>query len=1026
MWLRKNIYVLLLFLFSVVLLVTNTTPGAYLTGWDNFHIEFDPLLHLYREFFGVWRENRSFGLVSGMAHMADFPRVVIYLLLSVVLPEWFLRTVFMVGTVFGGTWGMYVLLQFLGFSGKKRAIAFAGAVFYMLNLGTVQNFILPLESFSVFFAGLPWLTWIFLRSVTEQPLTTKTLLLLCMVNILFIPAFLVQTMFLVYMLVLGIFACGNCIQSVQTHSLGRTVKRQILVFSIIIALNAFWLLPQVYFVSTNKATVDEAKINQISTENVSHINKGEGTLTNFIEMKGLVYELQNREQTYFFQPWFDHIDESFVGLFVLYIIISITLVGLLGWKRPYYGYYLALYLITAIALMGNTFPFSALNDLLLQSPFISQVFRSPFTKFIVVYSFVASYFFAQGLLTVYRFIRSLRIREVEKHQKRFAYAGLTVVMGLLIYYSWPSFQGYYFSPDMRKAIPNEYFYMFDYFKTVDKNKRLTIMPDATFWGWYYHTWGYNGSGFMWYGVEQPIVSRTFDVWNEKSEGYFWELKSAMQLNKPYLLEQVMRKYAIDYMIYDKSIRPLNGSDSTIQHARVEHLVSQSDMFTKVKEWGSLQIFEVDREIPTQNFVSLATDVPEIGPEIKLTDLDGAYLLNGTYTTSVDAQESRPVRYYPFLDLMSQTRLADKHWQIRETDNNFILEVDIPDHISTYDLQFLNAEKQRRAFDTQSIQNIEGNTRYRVENGTLWVTFPKVPLVNFDTRDTTVDACGTDKTAYQSQQTATGLSVSSSDNTTACFGYGWSLLDEQYGYLMRAEHKNWQGQPLSFYILDSTNEAAYIEDRLRASPDFFILSPDFTVAPDFSINFQNKSYGSVPAQNELGALTVFLFPIETLKSVYFEDPTQVVTEADFTSAFTAEKQRLYRYRVSLTPSPEEQTLILNQAYDPGWKAYSVPNFQLQITNWFAERFPFLFGEEVEEHGVVNNWANGWKLTPPESPPSQGGELKGGYIALIFWPQYLQFLGFFLLTFPFIGVVVWNIRSQKGIKRTFTPLKNILFP
>ena len=68
----------------------------------------------------------------------------------------------------------------------------------------------------------------------------------------------------------------------------------------------------------------------------------------------------------------------------------------------------------------------------------------------------------------------------------------------------------------------------DYFKNIDKNKRIALLPDHTFWGWFYHRWGYNGSGFLWYGIEQPIVSRTFDSWSSKSEGYFWEMKTAAE------------------------------------------------------------------------------------------------------------------------------------------------------------------------------------------------------------------------------------------------------------------------------------------------------------------------------------------------------------------------------------------------------------------------------------------------------------------------------------------------------------------
>ena len=78
---------------------------------------------------------------------------------------------------------------------------------------------------------------------------------------------------------------------------------------------------------------------------------------------------------------------------------------------------------------------------------------------------------------------------------------------------------------------------------------------------------------------------------------------------------------------------------------------------------------------------------------------------------------------------------------------------------------------------------------------------------------------------------------------------------------------------------------------------------------------------------------------------------------------------------------DTTLILSQSYDPGWIAVT------PTTN-----FPYL--TPVGKHVMVNNWSNGWQLTP-----STINDLPST-IYIFFWPQFLEFLGFALLPLPFL--------------------------
>jgi len=103
-----------------------------------------------------------------------------------------------------------------------------------------------------------------------------------------------------------------------------------------------------------------------------------------------------------------------------------------------------------------------------------------------------------------------------------------------------------------------------------------------------------------------------------------------------------------------------------------------------------------------------------------------------------------------------------------------------------------------------------------------------------------------------------------------------------------------------------------------------------------------------------------------------------------------------------------TLYLSQSYHPGWKAYisetcNMERITCKTRNILNTSFPFIFGKEIKEHVLVNNWSNGWQLNNLNlnQSPSISNNLN---IIIIFLPQYLEFLGFILLFITFIILII----------------------
>ncbi|MFA6016785.1 MAG: hypothetical protein WC744_01725 [Patescibacteria group bacterium] len=936
---NKYKYQLLLLIIVGVLFWVNYKPGTYLSGWDNLQTELNPGLAVKRAFFSVWEEYQSFGLTAGMAHAADLPRAVFLWIMSFVIPQNMIRYFYHFLMLLLGGMGAMGLMGLIGIA---QPIAFLGALFYMLNLGTLQIFYLPFESFSTFFAFLPWGIWAFMgliRPIGQIGTGKKELWLFLLINLLGTPAFYTQQLFIVYMLVLGCIALGNL----------KNIKKILLAFLLILIINSFWILPQVYFLKTNGSWISQAKANQIATEDTVYQNLEKGTLGNFFKLEGFYFDLKGINNTPLFAPWKDHFN-GVLGV-LPYTFGLIGLMGLIGHIRKRENVsHILIFLLCASTLLLATPPFSWINELVRQIPIINQIFRSPFTKFIIPYSLVYSFFVAKGIQALVP-TKSGDKDSFILNTKYFILAFLILLNAL------PSFQGYFFSTEMKVKIPNDYSQIMDYFKTTDKNKRIALLPDYTFWGWFFNKWGYNGSGFLWYGIEQPIVSRTFDVWSANSESYFWEQKQALEAENLTQYEKVLDKYNIDYLIMDYSLIPLISSYKSLATDRIESLLSKSQKISLVFRGENIALFQVSHPQKIKSFTTLSSGLKNIGPKAKLLADDRAYLENGNYTS-----ENNSDLYYPFADLTTQTRIQDKLWNLEETAQSFSVNSDIPLNPDNYQL-YLQLTSEASFLNNQGVTDLKLNLSPFYQSEQIKINFEKLLVKSFD--------------------------VSGFNNNLTEFSLTAPELPQKYGYLIKIRSKNINGPPLFFYVTDETKNQSMIEEKLRNETEYFILPHKFDYGLGYSFVFQNKSYKNYPSENLLKEVSVYLFPYEELKNAKFVKNNYLIDGRLIDNnriEFTSKKFNYFTYYVSLNNETMKQfnNLILYQSYSPGWIAIS--------------------NGKLLKHVLVNNWANGWKLDNKLITNHQS------LVTIIFWPQYLEFAGFILLVIVFLRILLISQKHE----------------
>ncbi len=646
---------------AVVLFVaaTNIVPGTYLSGWDNLHPEFDFFTNLRRAVFGVWQEYQGLGVLGGNAHPTEALRIIFLWMLSAAIPQSLLRYTYHLLFWFIGGVGAYYLSRKLfapqGCNGKKNDTRgpLITALFYLLNIGTLQNFYLPYEAFTHHFAFLPWLI-LSLYTFLEKP-TKKHLALFAIIHLLASPMFYIPTIFIVYSFVF-ITVCGVFL----LHHLSRpkilTVITAALIFVIV---NLYWLLPFGYFVSQGTAFVTQSSINAIFTDEAFLRNQMYGALPTAVIMKGFWFSNTDMadssgKQQLLMGPWVDFTNALPTQLILYsFFFCAIFGIGALFVKKNAYRFSLTiLFGLCLFALINDNFPtgfvFKQLQDIV---PLFKQVFRLPFTKFIVLTSLLYSILVGYAALTLGSYLRTALLKKFVTF----------LFIAAILYGALPSLQGNFFYAKMRVAIPAEYFTVFSYFQNDTTNGKVAYLPQPTFWGWVTYDWGYRGSGFPWYGVPQPILDRAFDVWSLKNEDYYHELSYALyERDDAAVLQQVLDKYAVSFVWIDDSIisphKPLL-SDA----AALEKKVVQLTDFEKVLSVGKQQLFKrKSAALPLSSSQAVLVD-----KNTRFSLFDAYYATYGNYITQDGAAQPAVL---PFGDLDSRIHL----WTTQNTPDATLL------------------------------------------------------------------------------------------------------------------------------------------------------------------------------------------------------------------------------------------------------------------------------------------------------------------------------------------------------------------
>lgn len=656
----SHLPLLLVIAVGVIVCASNYKSQSFLSGWDTLHPEFNLSLYTERVIFGAWQSHQGLGAPASQAHLAELPRLPFLWALTTFLPLHLVRYIFMMSMYVTGGIGIYLFIKYTLDENKKDKLngwaATGGALFYLLNLGTLQHFYVPLEMFAVHFASLGFILLTLTKSLKQGGFYNYFWFFFVQV----FSSSSAHTATLFYMYQAIIFLYGLLLMLSQPQSTWRTkATRFILVALLTLAAHVYWLGPNLYYVLSHSEYVQEAKISRLFSNEAFWQNQAFGQLTDVLILKNFLfnwndYNFAAQKFIPLLDEWESHLSQAgyiFVitgsVLAVLGILLHVSTL-----KKQSVFFATCFFLVPIFFLINLNFPFTTIFRYIQQSSSLfEEALRFPFTKFSILFIFALSIGYSFSIKTLLTSLKGI-FRPHTPELLLVTSLILVSSIALPISIGWPMLNGSLISPTMRIHYPPDYFELFDWAKTQSSDKRIAKFPINTFWGWNYYHWpdngksqGYQGAGFLWFGLPQPLMDREFDRWVKTNEFFYYEIAHSQYAGDQASFNQTLEKYNISFLLYDHSV--INSDDIPIAdyQRKFETLVRNNSKIELLQTIGQIDVYQVNIQNPNLIY---SPQVRIVGNSPSYTRKDPIFQQLGNYVQDSDASVT-----FPFVNLTAE-------------------------------------------------------------------------------------------------------------------------------------------------------------------------------------------------------------------------------------------------------------------------------------------------------------------------------------------------------------------------------------
>ncbi|MCR4328948.1 MAG: hypothetical protein NUV65_00185 [Candidatus Roizmanbacteria bacterium] len=560
----------LILLLLTIISFTIIKPDLFLAGWDNYSSYLNLSANIPRTFFATWRAHRGLGVPSD-SEVTDIFRQLFSLIVQPIIGKQLVDQLYIIVALNLGVLIMYAFAQVLFkqyISKHKPHLAHfedifsaMAAFFYLFNVNTLAVFYFPIQPFVTRFFTLPTTFLLFHIFLHTPPKRFLSYLSLGLLFLFCSTSFVIGTVFLTIVMGLGLYMLFQ-----------KNIGKNILVFLLFLAINAFWLLPFLNYTVQKSAIIRLAPTFIEANETQLNKPKSYYSFTKQVLLFPSFFETKisnlNHTQSDYLHP-LAHTFQQPLTKALLSIFPILAFVGLLFLLRnPRKNFIFlwipSMYILFLLLSMKQYSPVGFLYAYFDKHiPLFGVLFRFGDTKFHPMVAFAGSILAPFSILWI--------VAKTKKIIVSVATVVIFVASGVIFYtYFTGNLIGFF----MYNKIPSAYTSIVNTINSDALDGRVLHIPYDSNIYWRSYSWGYVGSEFLGFMLNKPLVEKTFEpasMENANVNTRIDELiKNTQSITTPDGLLQrtsdmytLLVKTGIRYVILDETVSSTVPSRGTI-------------------------------------------------------------------------------------------------------------------------------------------------------------------------------------------------------------------------------------------------------------------------------------------------------------------------------------------------------------------------------------------------------------------------------------------------------------------------------
>lgn len=587
-FISKNWGKISLALILIFVVIINFKWGYFILGNDNYSPEEDPSISVKRYLTQpVWREYRGLGVPSDSEQIDIFRSLLFLGLEKVGMPLWFISQMSVWVVFFCGTWFMAVLVEKVFLkkdSENKNWFFLLSGLLYCCNLLLIWLFYSPLKPFIFLWGFLPMFLVASFDVLEKQKIKNILFFLISLISVS--ASFMIPTLFMVTTLVVLVFYW-------QFWKMGKSIKNIFFLILVYLVWQLYWLVPFGIYVKTNNIQLSESIINKEITPWTIQKEIIYNKWNNVPRFVNSWLDSKNQNDTYLFSEA-EVYKNNWLIVFDSYVPFILVILATFYLSKKYKTKYLPMIVLWwggFWLIKGSNGSFGGVYVWMQDNiPLFRQVFRWGSSKFWPM------------ILLPMPILICLLMEKISAKKQFFRIISLFLI-GFLLIYIYPVFKSKLINERDYVKIPSEYYQLKEYLENNELKGRILLSPEANMLYFRNYEWGFFGSVFWNYFIDNPIIEKALITGSKENEDVFQTIYEMYYSLDPDLFYKTLLKYKVEYIIADKNVSSI-GNGYYYDWDDFDRQILNNRNFKKVGEWGKLTLFKVGpNNLETDNLVT---------------------------------------------------------------------------------------------------------------------------------------------------------------------------------------------------------------------------------------------------------------------------------------------------------------------------------------------------------------------------------------------------------------------------------------